>query len=202
VRQFAGVDVWSSPLNLRVTPGEVILIVGPSGSGKSTLLRVLAHLDKLESGELFLDGRPRRSYTAREWRHNIRYFCQKLPVQPGFTETPEGLAKKLSEVSVDGRASSVSVAHQLVHEWGMQPDKFTQSWDRLSVGEAHRCALACVLACDPAVLLLDEPTAALDEDSALKVEQTIQARQGATIIVSHSSTQVDRIATRVISLYQ
>jgi len=84
----------------------------------------------------------------------------------------------------------------------MQPDKFTQSWDRLSVGEAHRCALACVLACDPAVLLLDEPTAALDEDSALKVEQTIQARQGATIIVSHSSTQVDRIATRVISLYQ
>lgn len=201
-RQFGGSDVWFSPLSLRICPGEVVFVVGPSGSGKSTLLRALAHVDQLQAGELFLDGRPRREYAAREWRHHVRYFCQKLPVQPGFTTTPEALAKKLSEVGFVPNPSIVSEAERIVCEWGLQPEKFTQTWDSLSVGEAHRCALAIVVAADPAVLLLDEPTAALDEESALKVERSITARRGATVIVSHSSTQVDRVATRVIDLEQ
>ena len=199
-RQFNGRDVWLSPLSFCLCPGEVLLVVGPSGSGKSTLLRTLAHLDPLTEGTLSLDGRPRSEYSAREWRHHVRYFCQKLPFQPGFTDTPEQLANKLSIVGLDQQASIGSVAQQLICEWGLPPDKFTQSWDSLSVGEAHRCALAIVIACDPAVLLLDEPSAALDEQSTLKVERSIKARRGATVIVSHSTSQAERIATRVISL--
>lgn len=91
-------------------------------------------------------------------------------------------------------------ARALIVGWGLDEEKFDQSWDSLSGGEAHRCGLAVAMAAQPAVLLLDEPTAALDHESTLKVEESIKARLGATVIVSHSEDQADRIATRCIDL--
>ena len=99
-----------------------------------------------------------------------------------------------------GREPVAPAARALIVEWGLEEGKFDQSWDALSGGEAHRCGLAIAMASQPAVLLLDEPTATLDHESTLRVEESIRARCGATVIVSHSEEQAGRIATRRVEL--
>lgn len=188
--------MWREPLNFTASPGETILISGPSGCGKSTLLRALACLDPLQGGRLELGGQERSSFSAAQWRKDVRYFVQKLPTQPGFTQTPQDLAERIQSFESHSGPPIAPAARTLIVEWGLEEDKFDQAWDSLSGGEAHRCGLAIALASNPAVLLLDEPTAALDEGSTLLVERSIQAREGATVIVSHSEEQAERIATR------
>ena len=80
----------------------------------------------------------------------------------------------------------------MIVDWGCEEEKFEQNWESLSGGEAHRCGLAIVMACNPKVLLLDEPTAALDEATTLLVERSIVARENGTVIVSHSTEQAER----------
>jgi len=114
---------------------------------------------------------------------------------------PQELAEIITSLGSYNGEPIGPAALTLIVEWGLDPDKFDQSWDSLSGGEAHRCGLAIAMAAQPAILLLDEPTAALDQESALLVESSIQKRKsGCTIIVSHSEEQADRIATRRIDL--
>ena len=173
----------AGPFDLDVAAGECIAVTGPSGSGKSLLLRLIADLDPGE-GEAFLDGRARASFPAPAWRRRVAYAA----AEPGWWA--EGVAAHFSDLAA---------AKALAGELGLAPALLDGPVRRLSTGERQRLALVRTLLADPAVLLLDEPTAALDADSVARTERLLRARLAsgvAIVLVTHDAALAARLADR------
>ena len=171
------------PASFSLSAGECIAIRGPSGGGKTLLLRAIADLDPNE-GEVRLDGRDRATMSGPEWRRLVGY----LPAEPGWW------ADTVGEHFTDWTAA-LAVAREL----GFPTDATDWRITRLSTGERLRLALVRALMVGPKVLLLDEPTAALDPASARAVETLIAARVRAGLAVlwvTHDVQQAERVAVR------
>lgn len=191
-------------LDIELGEGQVLAVRGPSGAGKSQLLRQLAGLDAegaggiVERGELRLDGRGPREWGCRRWRAEVALVPQTVPRLEGG---PEATARALAGLDVQrerGGADLPAVAEELAQRLGLSAEDWRRSWSRLSGGEGQRALLALTLARGPRVLLLDEPTAALDRDAALRVEELLQGR--ACVWVTHSDEQAARVASRTIRI--
>jgi putative ABC transport system ATP-binding protein len=171
------------PVSFNLSAGECIVVQGPSGGGKTLLLRALADLDPNE-GEVYLEGRDRVTMSGPAWRRQVGY----LPAEPGWwTET-------VGAHFADWPAA-LSVARQV----GFVGDPADWPVARLSTGERLRLALVRALIVGPKVLLLDEPTAALDPASVEAVEALVATRrkQGLAVVwVTHDLAQARRIAVR------
>ena len=176
-----------APVSFEVAGGECLAVQGPSGSGKTVLLRALADLDPAE-GRIFLDGTERNSISGPEWRKKVRYAA----AEPGWWgETPrehfaggEGLAKRVTAL-------------------GLKGEQLDQSIARLSTGERQRMALIRAVFDEPSVLLLDEPTGALDEKATALAESLIRQHLKAghvVILVSHDPRQIKRLADRKLTI--
>jgi len=172
-----------SPVSLDLAAGECAAIMGPSGSGKSLLLRQVADLDP-GHGVALLDGRPRSGMRGYEWRRKVIY-CQAEAgwwddrVAPHFTD----------------RARALAIMDRL----GLAADKLDVLVHELSTGERQRLGLVRALAQEPRVLLLDEPTAALDQAATDRVEAELRRYLGsgaAILMVTHSPAQAERMADR------
>ena len=171
------------PASFLLSAGECIVIRGPSGGGKTLLLRAIADLDPNE-GEVRLDGRDRATMSGPEWRRLVGY----LPAEPGWW------ADAVGEHFTDWTAA-LAVAREL----GFPADATDWPIARLSTGERLRLALVRALMVGPKVLLLDEPTAALDPASVRAVETLIAARVRAGLAVlwvTHDVQQAERVAVR------
>ena len=171
-------------------------LVGPSGAGKSTLLRLLNRLCDPDSGTIHYRGRDLRDYDVLELRREVALVPQLPALLPGSTAENVSYGPRLC-----GRHCDVAEALALA---GLD-DTFTQrAAQQLSVGEQQRVMLARALALKPRVLLLDEPTAALDERSRDAVERTLlalHARVSAALItVTHDQAQARRLGERVLIL--
>jgi len=190
-----GGRVILSALTVELKEGMTAL-VGPSGAGKSTLLRLLNRLADPDSGAIHYRGRDVREYDVLELRREVALVPQLpalLPCSvaenvsygPGLCDRPCNVDAALALAGLN-RAFAERGAHQL------------------SVGEQQRVMLARALALEPAVLLLDEPTAALDERSRDAVERTLldlHARvSAALIVVTHDQAQARRLGDRVLVL--
>jgi putative ABC transport system ATP-binding protein len=173
------------PFDLAIGEGECVAITGPSGSGKSLFLRMIADLDP-NQGEVFLDGAERRSIPAPAWRRRVVYNA----AEPGWW----------SESVLDHfRGEATNFARALAPRLGLAPELLDGPVVRLSTGERQRLALIRALALDSPVLLLDEPTGALDEQSTKSVEAVLRERlaAGVTIaMVTHSPEQATRLGHR------
>jgi ABC-type iron transport system FetAB ATPase subunit len=168
---------------LTVSSGEIVAIRGPSGSGKTVLLRAIADLDP-NTGEVRLEGASRDSMSAPQWRRQIRF----VPAEAAWWADRVG----------DHFRSAEKVAKRAA-EIGLPPESLTWEVARLSTGEKQRLGLLRAVEDDPPVLLLDEPTAALDPEAEGMVEahlQRLQAKGGAMILVTHSSAQAARLSNR------
>ncbi len=158
---------------------------GPSGAGKSLLLRALADLDP-NDGELSLDGERREAMPAPHWRRRVTY----LPAEPGWwAET------------VGAHFADWAAAEPLVEALGLPAASRDWPVSRLSTGERQRLALVRALVQRPRVLLLDEPTAGLDETARDAVETLIATRlaEGAAALwVTHDAGQARRLARRCL----
>jgi phosphate-transporting ATPase len=174
-----------APVSFTLEAGECMAVTGPSGAGKSLLLRALADLDP-NQGQVSLGGLARERMPAPHWRRLVAY----LPAEPGWW------ADTVGEHFVDW-----SRAAGLVERLGLPADAGAWPITRPSTGERLRLALARALALDPQVLLLDEPTAALDAKSVAAVEALVAERrgQGLTVLwVSHDAAQAARVAARFL----
>jgi len=170
------------PYDLSIAGGECVSLRGPSGSGKSLLLRAIADLDP-HQGEVWLDGTPCARIPAPQWRRQVAL----LPVESQWW---------LDEVGAHFPAGECPWLRPL----GFSAATLGWQVSRLSSGEKQRLALARALMNRPRVLLLDEPTASLDEASAAALEAVVadyRHRQHAAVLwVSHSAAQAARVATR------
>lgn len=180
---------FGGPFTFDVHAGECIAIQGPSGAGKSVLLRMLADLDP-HDGDALLDGRAAASMPAPAWRAAVVYQA----AEPAWWEPTAG-------------AHFAPADHGFVAATlpalGLAPKVLDTEIERLSTGERQRLALVRSLARKPRVLLLDEPTAALDPDAVARVETLLRARLAdgmAILIVTHAQEQARRLAQRVFRL--
>jgi ABC-type multidrug transport system ATPase subunit len=180
---------FAGPFSFELQGGECVAIQGPSGAGKSVLLRMLADLDPHE-GQALLDGRPCASMPAPDWRARVVY----QPAEPAWWEATAG--EHFAAVQRD-------FVHSGLAALGLAPETLDTAIERLSTGERQRLALVRSLACQPQVLLLDEPTASLDPASTARTEELLAsflARGMALLIVTHSGDQARRLAHRTFYL--
>ncbi len=176
-----------APVSFEVAKGECVAVQGPSGSGKTVLLRALADLDPAK-GQIFLDGTERNSMSGPAWRKQVRYAA----AEPGWWgETPR-------EHFAQGAGLD-----KLVNQLGLKSTQLDQSVTQLSTGERQRMALVRAVFDRPSVLLLDEPTGALDAKATRQAERLIrrQLKAGHVVIfVSHDPEQVKRLADRKLTI--
>ncbi len=175
------------PVSFAVEAGKALAIVGPSGAGKSLLLRAIADLDP-NDGDVSIDGIERRSVPAPRWRQ----MAGLLPAETGWW------ADTVGAHFTSGKPDEASLG-----QLGLPGDALDWQVARLSTGERQRLGLLRMLMVQPSVLLLDEPTASLDEQSSAQVEQLLGDRlaAGNTIVfASHDERQVARLAYAVMSI--
>lgn len=175
------------PVSFNLADGEILVVRGPSGAGKSTLLRAIADLDPNE-GDVAIDGVSRESFPAPQWRRRVIYVAAE----------PAWWADTAAE-HFPSREEAAALAQAL----GVAPDLLSQPVVRLSTGERQRLALARALARHPRVLLLDEPTGALDAESRDLAEALIAercARGLAVLWVTHDAAQAERVSQRLLTL--
>jgi putative ABC transport system ATP-binding protein len=173
------------PASFSLSAGEVLAVRGPSGAGKTLLLRAVADLDPNE-GVVTLDGRDRSTIAGPEWRRLVGY----VPAEPGWWAD-----------TVGEHFGEWTSALAFVKDLGFP--EAAKGWPiiRLSTGERLRLALVRALMVRPRVLLLDEPTAALDAGSVTAVESLIKTHIEAGLAVlwvTHDAEQAKRVARRLL----
>lgn len=174
-------------VDLTVNAGEIVALRGPSGSGKSLILRAIADLDTAE-GSISLNGVALARIPAPEWRRRVAL----VPAESGWW------ADRVAD-----HFSDAERARRLITSLGLEENALDWEVKRLSSGERQRLAIARALAHQPQVWLLDEPTAALDQDAAHLTEKLIgdgRARGVAILMVTHDPDQAQRLANRSIFL--
>jgi polar amino acid transport system ATP-binding protein len=186
-------------IDLKVDPGDVIVLVGPSGCGKSTFLRCLTHLEEPTGGQIFLDGKEVTDRDIDHVRSRMGMVFQHfnlfphMTVKKNITFAPVKL-RKMTQAEADKKAMD------LLERIGLA-DKADEYPNMLSGGQKQRIAIVRALAMDPEVLLFDEPTSALDPEMVGEVLELMKklAKNGMTmVVVTHEMGFAKEVASRVI----
>ncbi|ABR47447.1 ABC transporter related [Alkaliphilus metalliredigens QYMF] len=202
-KQFGDLKVLKG-IDLKISSGEVIAILGPSGSGKSTLLRCINFLERAEEGSIEIDQlkinvakaskndiNQARQLTTMVFQ-NYNLFKNKTALE-NITEaliSVKGMDKKKAKIKGEALLNKVGL-----------PDKATTYPIQLSGGQQQRIGIARAMALSPKIILFDEPTSALDPELVGEVLKVISdlANEGLTMaIVTHEMDFARRVADRVI----
>jgi putative ABC transport system ATP-binding protein len=166
-----------------VRAGEAVAIQGPSGSGKSTLVRALATLIEVDAGTVLFDGRDAREIAPTQFRTRVAFLAQQPAMFAGTVR--DNLA---AGPALHGKSLGDARAGELILAVGLDESILPREARTLSGGEKQRVALARALANAPDVLLLDEPTAALDPYAAESIVALLVAlgmRGLSVVMVTH-----------------
>ncbi|WP_421873999.1 ABC transporter ATP-binding protein [Pararhizobium sp.] len=187
-------------MQLTIDAGESVGIVGPSGSGKSTLLMVLAGLERLDSGEIIIDGTPLHNLSedrVAEFRgRNIGIVFQSFHLIPNMTAL-ENVAVPLELANV---RDAFKIARQELISVGLG-ERLSHYPGQLSGGEQQRVAIARALAPSPKLLIADEPTGNLDGETGKQVADLIFSKQVerdmTLVLVTHDASLAARCSRQV-----
>jgi len=190
-------------VNLDIHQGEVVVVCGPSGSGKSTLIRTVNQLEKIESGEIWVDGvNVADSKTdLNKIRTEVGFVFQHFNLYPHLTVLENITLSPIKVKNMDVAAAE-KLAMELLDKVGLAHKKDAYPTE-LSGGQRQHVAIARGLAMQPAVMLFDEPTSALDPEmvgEVLKVMKDL-AQSGITMMcVTHEMGFAREVADRIIFL--
>ncbi len=188
-------------VNLDIYQGEVVVVCGPSGSGKSTLIRTVNQLERIESGEIWVDGvnvaDPKTD--LNKIRTEVGFVFQHFNLYPHLTVLENITLSPIKVKNMD-KAAAEKLAVELLEKVGLAQKKDAYPAE-LSGGQQQRVAIARGLAMQPAVMLFDEPTSALDPEmvgEVLKVMKDL-AQSGITMMcVTHEMGFAREVADRII----
>jgi putative ABC transport system ATP-binding protein len=190
-------------VDFTVQEGEFVAIIGPSGSGKTTLMNVLGLLDRPDSGEYELQGKPVAALSA-EARAKVRneaigFVFQQFHLLPKTTAAENVELPLLYSTRSD--ADIRTRARDVLCRVGLQ-ERLTHYPSELSGGQQQRVAIARAIANDPAVILADEPTGNLDQKSGEQIMKlfTELNRNGSTILLITHDPAVASVASRVVQI--
>lgn len=196
-----GDKVILNNLNLEVKDGEILYIVGQSGGGKTTLLRCISGLEKIDGGQILIDGQVFDPYTNENNDSVIGVVFQEynlfphLTVLQNVTLAPTMVLKKKKEIA-ENEAKNLLNGLALEGKEGLYPFQ-------LSGGQKQRVAIARALAMKPQILCYDEPTSALDPGLTATVKDIVLnlKKEGMTqIIVTHDMDFAEEIADNILKV--
>jgi polar amino acid transport system ATP-binding protein len=190
-------------VSLEIKRGEVVFIFGPSGGGKSTLLRTINQLERVDEGEITVDGVCVSGHKVDLdiLRAEVGMVFQLFNLFPHLTVT-QNITLAQEKVRKWSRQQALETADRLLERVGL-PDKADAFPDQLSGGQKQRVAIARALAMNPKIMLFDEPTSALDAEMIREVLDVMVdlAREGMTmVVVSHEMGFARAAADRMIFL--
>jgi polar amino acid transport system ATP-binding protein len=209
-KRFGKLEVLKG-ITFDVAQGEVIVILGPSGSGKSTLLRLIAHLDDLDAGRIYVDGhlvgyeeREGRLHAlgdrrASKARAEVGMVFQRFNLFPHLTALGNVTIAPMKVRGVS-KGYAAEKARELLTQVGLA-DKLNAYPSQLSGGQQQRVAIARALAMQPKVMLFDEATSALDPELVGEVLEVMKqlARVGMTmLVVTHEMGFAREVADKVM----
>jgi molybdate transport system ATP-binding protein len=202
-----GVAAFELDVDLKVEPGEVVAVLGPNGAGKTSLLRGLAGLLPLDAGRVALDGvvleEPAAGVFVPSERRPIAMVFQDYLLFPHLTVL-ENVAFGLRSRGTS-RSEATATAHRWLERVGLQAEAQRKP-PSLSGGQAQRVALARALATNPALLLLDEPMAALDASTRVELRRDLRRHlesfRGVRLLVTHDPVEAMAMADRLVILEQ
>ncbi len=208
IKKF-GSDSPIHNLDLTVKKGEFIAVVGPSGCGKSTLLHLIAGLNKVTSGTIKINSQKISELSdnevSRYRNEEIGFIFQEFHLEPMLTVMenvllPTKFRQPNSQKSY--KNSPEKLAEKLLTEVGLK-DKLHQNIRTLSGGQKQRVAIARALINEPTILLADEPTGNLDDETGQKIItllQTIHKIHGATLVIATHDKNIAKAAQKVVQL--
>lgn len=190
-------------VDLTITAGEFVAVLGPNGSGKTTMVRAALGLQQFDHGRVFLFGTPLQRF--RDWRR-VALVPQRLP---GASSIPvsvwesvlSGLIsprRRWRPFSRDEKAAATRALHD-VGLWDRRHDRL----DALSGGQQRRALVARALALSPDLLVMDEPTAGVDAEHVARLTDVLSglsARGTTIIVITHELTGIAHLVTRAIAL--
>lgn len=209
-KSFGDLQVLKN-INLEVTKGEVVCIIGPSGSGKSTLLRCLNHLERITSGRVYIedeimderiDGKSQLKVSQKkvsELCTELGMVFQRFNLFPHMTALENIMEAPITVKKVPKEEATVE-ALKILEKVGLS-DKRNEYPSRLSGGQQQRVAIGRALAMKPKIMLFDEPTSALDPELVGEVLEVMKdlAKEGMTmLVVTHEMGFAKEVGSRVI----
>lgn len=202
VKRFKKVEALMG-VDLEIERGEVVIIFGPSGGGKSTLLRCINQLERVDEGEIIVDGINVTDHDADldTLRAEVGMVFQLFNLFPHLTVT-QNITLAQDRVRKRPKEQSIETAHKLLQRVGL-PEKADAYPDQLSGGQKQRVAIARALAMNPKIMLFDEPTSALDAEMIREVLDVMLdlAKEGMTmVVVSHEMGFARAAADRMVFL--
>jgi polar amino acid transport system ATP-binding protein len=198
-------------VNLEVRPGEVCVVLGPSGSGKSTFLRCVNHLEKINSGRIWVDGElvgyrqkgdvlhELRDKEVAAQRRGIGMVFQRFNLFPHLTAL-DNIAEAPVRVRRESRSGARTRGLELLARVGLA-ERADAYPNQLSGGQQQRVAIARALAMRPKLMLFDEPTSALDPElvgEVLEVMRALAADGMTMIVVTHEIGFAREVGTQLI----
>jgi peptide/nickel transport system ATP-binding protein len=205
-RRGTRVDVLNE-LSLELAAGETIGLVGPSGCGKSTFARLLAGLEKPDSGTILYRGKDIFAMPREEWQ-DYRRNVQMIFQDPTGSFNPvhtirQSLSMALTHAGVP-RGHHEKEMEKMLYHVGIHPEILGRYPDQISGGQAQRLSIARGLIMHPTVMVLDEPTSALDVSVQAQILHLLKEVQKendiAYVFISHDASVVEYMTDRIVQV--
>lgn len=189
-------------INLQITQGEYVAIVGKSGSGKSTLLHLLGALDNPTSGEIWVDGKNIADLSGEELtalrRRKIGFIFQAFNLIPSLNVWENIVLP----VGLDGKKADADFVRDILRTLDLE-SKINALPNTLSGGQQQRTAIARAIAAKPSIILADEPTGNLDtknSDEVISLLKLSAKKYGQTLVVITHNEDIAQMADRTVML--